>query len=160
MPKLGEEFVVTDYLRPPYFVPETKIISDLLREFRGRKLHVAIVVDDYGGVAGLVTLEDILEEIVGEIQDEHDSESEEWRLQPDGSCIVDASLRFDKLEEILDAEFQQHENDTIGGLIYDLVGSVPSEGTAVRWNNLEFTVLKLDGQRILSVRVTTINAKA
>lgn len=160
MPKLGEEFVITDYLRPPYFVPETKIIGDLLREFRGRKLHVAIVVDDYGGVAGLVTLEDILEEIVGEIQDEHDSEPEESCLQPDGSYIVDASLRFEKLEEILDTEFQQDENDTVGGLIYDLVGSVPSAGTKVRWNNLELTVLKLDGQRILSVRVATVNTEA
>ncbi|MCD6250598.1 MAG: HlyC/CorC family transporter [candidate division Zixibacteria bacterium] len=153
LPQPGEEFVISKYLRNPYFVPETKIIGDLLREFRTRKLHLAMVVDEYGGVAGLVTLEDILEEIVGEIQDEHDSEPEECQVQPDGSYIVDAAMQLDKLQERLETEFHQDENDTVGGLIYDLVGSVPEVGTCVSWNDLQFEVLGLDGQRILSVRV-------
>jgi CBS domain containing-hemolysin-like protein len=153
LPQPGEEFVISNYLRSPYFVPETKIIGDLLREFRARKLHLAIVVDEYGGVAGLVTLEDILEEIVGEIQDEHDSEPEECQAQPDGSHIVDAAMRLDRLQERLDTEFQQDENDTVGGLIYDLVGSVPDVGARVTWNDLQFEVLGLIGQRILTVRV-------
>jgi len=153
MPQPGEEFVISNYLRQPFFVPGTKVIGDLLREFRARKLHVAIVVDDYGGVAGLVTLEDILEEIVGEIQDEHDAEQDEYRLLSDGSYVVDAALRLEKLQEILETEFQQDENDTVGGLIYDLVGSVPSEGTRLVWNDLELEILRLEGQRILSVRV-------
>lgn len=152
-PQPGEGFVIGDYLRRPYFVPETMIIGDLLREFRARKLHLAIVADEYGGVAGVVTLEDILEEIVGEIQDEHDSESEECQLQSDGSHIVDAAMRLDRLQERLETEFQQDENDTVGGLIYDLVGSVPQVGARVSWNDLQFEVLGLDGPRILTVRV-------
>jgi len=153
LPQPGEEFIINDYLRKPYFVPETKIIGELLREFRTRKLHLALVVDEYGGLAGLVTLEDILEEIVGEIQDEHDSEPEECQVQPDGSHIVDAAMRLDRLQERLKTEFQQDENDTVGGLIYDLVGSVPEVGIRVNWNDLQFEVLGLDGPRILTVRV-------
>jgi magnesium and cobalt transporter len=153
-PRPGEEFVVSDYLRQPYFVPETKVIGELLREFRAHKFHVAIVVDDYGGVAGLVTLEDILEEIVGEIQDEHDSEEDDIRLQPDGSYVVDAALRLDKLQELLGTSFEQDENATVGGLFYDLVESVPEVNREVDWNGVRLTVLKLDGQRILAVRVS------
>lgn len=153
-PRPGEEFVVSDYLRQPYFVPETKVIGELLREFRAHKFHVAIVVDDYGGVAGLVTLEDILEEIVGEIQDEHDSEEDDVRLQPDGSYVVDAALRLDKLQELLGTSFEQDENATVGGLFYDLVESVPEVNREVDWNGVRLTVLKLDGQRILAVRVS------
>ena len=155
LPKPGEEFVFTDYLRRPFFVPETKVIGDLLREFRARKLHVAVVVDDYGGVGGLVTLEDILEEIVGEIQDEHDRESEEFRRSPDGSLVVDAGMRLEKLQEVLGTEFEQDEHATVGGLIYDLVGSVPEPDQEVWWHRIRFHILKLDGQRILSVRVGT-----
>ncbi|MEW5795864.1 MAG: hemolysin family protein [Candidatus Zixiibacteriota bacterium] len=153
LPRPGEEFVITDYLRRPYFVPETKVIGDLLREFRSRKLHVAVVVDDYGGVSGLVTLEDILEEIVGEIQDEHDTEDEDIRRQSDGSLVVDANLRLEKLQELLETEYPQDENATVGGLIYDLVGSVPTINQEVAWHSLRLRVLGLDGQRILSVRV-------
>ncbi len=154
LPKPGEEFVITDYLRRPFFVPETKVIGDLLREFRARKLHVAVAVDDYGGVAGLVSLEDILEEIVGEIQDEHDSESEEFSRQPDGSLVVDAGMRLEKLQEVLGTEFEQDEHATVGGLIYDLVGSVPEPDQEVWWHRIRFHILKLDGQRILLVRVS------
>jgi CBS domain containing-hemolysin-like protein len=155
LPKPGEEFVITDYLRRPFFVPETKVIGDLLREFRSRKLHVAVVVDDYGGVSGVVTLEDILEEIVGEIQDEHDSEVDECRKLADGSLVVDAGLQLQKLQEILGTEFEQDEHTTVGGLIYDLVGSVPDADQEIHWHHIRFQVLKLDGQRILSVRVLT-----
>ncbi len=154
LPQPGEEFIITNYLRHPYFVPEMMIIGDLLREFRSRKLHVAIVVDDYGGVAGLVTLEDILEEIVGEIQDEHDSEVEEFRVQGEGKYLVDPALRLERLEELLDADYQIDENDTVGGLIYDMVGSVPVEGTRLTWHDLTLEVAKVDGQRITSVRIT------
>ncbi len=154
LPRPGEEFVIADYLREPYFVPETKVIGELLREFRTRKLHVAIVVDDYGGVAGLVTLEDILEEIVGEIQDEHDSEADEYRLLPDGSYLVDASFRLDRLQQLLGTDHQQDENATVGGLLYDLVGSVPSEGTSLVWHDLTLEILKLEGQRIKSIKIT------
>ncbi len=157
MPEPGEEFVIANYLRKPFFVPESKVIGDLLREFRSRKLHIAIVVDEYGGVAGLVTLEDILEEIVGEIQDEHDSEEDEFRRLTDGRYLVDAALRMEKLQDYLQSEYDHGENDTVGGLIYDLVGSVPDEGQCVRWHDFEFEVVHVDGQRILSVKVRRRN---
>jgi CBS domain containing-hemolysin-like protein len=153
LPRPGEEFVITDYLRQPYFVPETKVIGELLREFRARKFHVAIVVDDYGGVSGLVTLEDILEEIVGEIRDEHDREEDDIRPQPDGTYIVDAALRLDRLQEHLGTSFEQDENATVGGLFYDLVGSVPQAQREVDWNGVRLTALELDGQRIVTVMV-------
>jgi len=98
MPKPGEEFVMAKYLRKPFFVPESKVIGDLLREFRIKKLHIAVVVDEYGGVSGLVTLEDILEEIVGEIQDEYDSEEAMFIKLSDGRYLVDASLPVDELQ--------------------------------------------------------------
>lgn len=152
MPKPGEEFVIADYLRKPYFIPESKVISELQQEFQSRKQHIAIVVDEYGGVAGLVTLEDILEEIVGEIRDEHDVEEDEFSRQPDGSYLVDASLRMEKLQDYLDVDYEQEE-DTLGGLIYDLVGSVPAEHTTIRWHDLSLEVMVVDGQRIKKVRV-------
>ncbi len=153
MPQPGEEFIITKYLRKPYFVPESKVIGDLLREFKEKKLHIAVVVDEYGGISGLVTLEDILEEIVGEIQDEHDTEELPIAEQPDGSYLVDASFRVEELQDHMDTDYEQGEYDTIGGLIYDLVGSVPVEGAKVRWHNLEFEVLSREGQRIKRVGV-------
>ncbi len=153
MPKPGEEFVISDYLRKPFFVPESKVIGDLLREFRSRKLHIAIVVDEYGGVAGLVTLEDILEEIVGEIRDEHDSEEDEIRRLSDGRYVVDASLRVEKLQDSLSIDYDQQDYDTVGGLIYDLVGSVPGLGDHVKWHDIDFEIVEVDGQRIKTVKV-------
>jgi len=153
MPKPGEEFVIADYLRKPFFVPESKVIGELLREFRSRKLHIAMVADEYGGVAGLVTLEDILEEIVGEIRDEHDTEVDEIRRLSDDRYIVDASLRVEKLQDRLDIDYNQENYDTVGGLIYDLVGSVPGRGDHVKWHDIDFEIVEVDGQRIKTVRV-------
>ncbi|UCC44491.1 MAG: HlyC/CorC family transporter [Candidatus Zixiibacteriota bacterium] len=156
MPRPGEEFVIGKYLRKPFFVPETKIIGDLLREFRARQLHIAVVVDEYGGVSGLVTLEDILEEIVGEIQDEHDSEEAVFVRLSEGHYLVDASMLVDELQHRLGTDFEQGEYDTVGGLVYDLVGSVPDEGARVIWQNLELTVTKCEGQRIRQVSVRVL----
>lgn len=147
------EFSLADFLRTPYFIPESMVISDLLREFRARQLHIAIVVDEYGGVAGLVTLEDILEEIVGEIQDEHDFEEAEWRVLPDGRHEVDASLSVERLQEYLETDYPQGDYETVGGLIYDLVGSVPSQGEKISWRDVEFEISELEGQRIRAVLV-------
>jgi len=153
MPEPGEKFVIEDYLREPYFVPETKIIGELLQEFKARRLHIAIAVDEYGGVAGLVTLEDILEEIFGEIQDEHDAEEAEFAPLPDGRYRVSAGLLVEKLQDYLDTDYEQGDYDTVGGLIYDLVGSVPREGQRVRWNDIEFELERVEGQRIHHVIV-------
>lgn len=153
LPGPGEEFAIADHLREPYFVPETKVISELLREFKTKHLHIAMVADEYGGVAGLVTLEDIIEEIFGEIQDEHDWEEAEFTLLNDGSYLVSPGLLVEELQEKLDTDYEQSDYDTVGGLIYDLVGSVPKEGQRLRWHELEFEVVRVEGQRIISVRV-------
>ncbi|HUV31040.1 MAG TPA: hemolysin family protein [Acidobacteriota bacterium] len=153
MPKPGEEFVISRYLRKPSFVPESKVIGDLLREFRAKKQHIAIVVDEYGGVSGLVTLEDILEEIVGEIQDEHDAEEAPFVKLLDGQYLVDASLLVEDLQESLGTDYEQGDYDTVGGLIYDLVSSVPDEGAKVSWHGFEFEVIRVEGQRIKKVKV-------
>ncbi|UCE25314.1 MAG: HlyC/CorC family transporter [Candidatus Zixiibacteriota bacterium] len=152
-PERGEKFVIDDYLRKPYFVPETKVIGELLREFKDKRQHIALVADEYGGLAGLVTLEDIIEEIFGEIQDEHDAEVAEYLELGDGQYIVSASLMVEKLQDYLDTDYEQGDYDTVGGLIYDLVGSVPTQGQKIQWNDLEFEVGKVEGQRILRVKV-------
>lgn len=153
MPEPGEVFDIQKYLREPYFVPENMVISRLLTEFKSRRLHIAIVADEYGGVAGLVTLEDIIEEIFGEIQDEYDWEEEKITKLPDGRYLFDAGMMVEKMQDFFDTEFSQGEFDTVGGMIYDLVGSVPGEGQTIKWNDYEFEIAKVDGQRILRVKV-------
>lgn len=153
MPDAGEKFVITKYLRKPYFVPATKVIGELLAEFKARRLHIAVVADEYGGVAGLVTLEDIIEEIFGEIQDEHDWEQAEFTRMADGQYRVNAGLLVEKLQDYLDTDYEQGDYETVGGLIYDLVGSVPREGQKIKWHDIEFQVDKVEGQRILFVKV-------
>jgi len=153
MPEPGEKFIITDYLRKPYFVPETKVIGELLREFKDQRLHIAMVADEYGGTAGLVTLEDIIEEIFGEIQDEHDWEEADFTRLPDGRYRVNASLLVEKLQDYLDTDYEPGDYDTVGGLIYHLVGSVPREGQKIKWHDLEFEVDLVEGQRIKYVKV-------
>lgn len=153
MPDAGEKFVITRYLRKPYFVPATKVIGELLGEFKARRLHIAMVADEYGGVAGLVTLEDIIEEIFGEIQDEHDWEEAEFTKLAEGQYRVNAGLLVEKLQDYLDTDYEQGDYETVGGLIYDLVGSVPREGQKIRWHDVEFQIDKVEGQRILFVKV-------
>lgn len=151
----GEESIqIHQFLRTPLVVPETKVIGELLREFRLKKVHLAIVADEYGGTAGLITLEDILEQIVGEIQDEHDIEEGAFQRQTDGSVLIDAALLVEDLQQEVGTDFDADpEFDTVGGLIYALVGSVPAEGRTVRWHSLEFRVEKVSGQRISRIRL-------
>ncbi len=152
-PEPGERFNITKYIRKPFIVPESKIIGELLKEFKYKHQHIAIVVDEYGGVSGLVTLEDIIEEIFGEIQDEHDSEEDDIVRLKNGRYKVNATLLIETLQDFLDTEYDQGNYDTVGGLIYDLVGSVPDEGQRVKWNDIEFEICEVEGQRILTVKV-------
>jgi len=156
-PEQGVKFRIDDYLRQPYIVPESKIIGELLREFKLQRLHIAIAVDEYGGTAGLVTLEDIIEEIFGEIQDEYDKEEAEFVKLPDGRWRVPGSLMVEKLQDRLDTDHDQADYDTVGGLIYDLIGSVPKQNQKIQWNNLEFEVEQIEGQRILNVLVRLLH---
>lgn len=153
LPEPGETFIINKLLRTPYFVPETKIIGRLLSEFKSKRLHIAMVVDEYGGVAGLVTLEDIIEEIFGEIRDEHDWEEDEFASMTDGSYLVDGKLLVEDLQEKLNTNYEQGDYDTVGGLIYHLVGSVPRVAQKIKWHDIEFEIDKIEGQRIVSVKV-------
>ncbi|MFN2431778.1 MAG: hemolysin family protein [Gemmatimonadota bacterium] len=147
-------------VREPFFVPESKKIDDLLREFQHGGRHMAIVVDEYGGTAGLVTIEDILEEIVGEIQDEHDVEEPLWALQPDGSFVVDARMDLDDFGEVVAARIEGDGFETVGGLVYSLLGRVPEAGEEVVSGGLTLRVTELDGRRIQKLHVSRLPAEA
>lgn len=154
MPEAGEAFDLKKYLRKPYFVSENKVIGDLLTEFKLGSHHIAIAMEEHGGVAGLVTLEDIIEEIVGDIRDEQEPEETEFASLPDGRFLVNASMRVEKLQDYLHTEYEQEDYETVGGLIYHLIGSVPKPGQKVKWHDLEFEVDKIERRRIKYVRVT------
>lgn len=146
--------------RKPYFIPETKKIAELLREMKKEKTHIAIVMDEYGGTAGLITMEDILEEIVGEIRDEYDVGEEDLIKKLDEENYrVSAKLSIADLNETLGTDLPEKEFETVGGYIYDLVGSVPEEGKILESSGLKFTVEKVVGQRIKTVKITKIKSE-
>ncbi len=140
-------------LRPAYFVPETKKVDDLLREMQQRRTHIAVVVDEYGGTAGLVTVEDILEEIVGEIQDEYDAEEPIFEQVAEGEYVLDARMDLDDVNHMLGTELPTDSADTLGGLIYSILGHIPSSGEQLRIDELSIEVLSVTGRRIRKVRV-------
>jgi putative hemolysin len=143
-------------LRPAVFVPEQKRVAELLREMQTKQFHMAIVVDEHGGTAGLVTMEDLLEEIVGEITDEYDVEAPGPERLPDGSLRVPGRMSIDDLSEELGVELPDTEWDTVGGLVFNLLGHVPEEGEAVRFQGLEFRTERVQGRRIALVRITRV----
>ena len=148
----GDE-LVGDHLRDAHFVPETKQVSQMLREMQERKLHMAIVVDEYGGTAGLITLEDVIEELVGEIVDEFDTEEDSVERQDDGVLLVPGKMLIDDLDDLLGAELPKGSWDTIGGLLLDLVGGVPEEGEAAEVTGYRLVAEKIDGRRVDRVRI-------
>lgn len=146
---------VDGVMRPAYFVPDGKRVDDLLREFKEEKVHLAVVVDEYGGTAGLVTLEDVIEEIVGEIQDEYDREEEMFEAVGPDMALVNAKIPIDDLNERFNISIPADVHDTLGGYIFDLVDRVPSEGETFedRESGLSFKVERVDRQRIARVRI-------
>ena len=146
-PKRAEEVC-----HEPYFVPETKPISELLREMQANQQHMAIVVDEFGGTAGIVTIEDLIEEIVGEIVDEFDDE-EPMVIEVDGEFLVDARLGVDDLAALVGTDLPSDEWDTVGGLVLELAGRVPEEGERFDHDGLTFTTMEVQGRRVAKVRV-------
>ena len=144
---------VSESMRPAKFIPESKEVSDLLREMQEEKFHLAIVVDEYGGTAGLVTLEDLLEELVGDIVDEFDVEEPTVERCADGSVLVSALYSVDDADQLLGAELPQGPWDTVGGLMLDLVGRVPDPGDSVEVKGFRLTALDVRGRRIGRVRI-------
>ena len=147
---------VRSILRTPVFVPESMTVDDLLHELQRRKVHLAIVLDEYGGTAGLVTIEDLLEEIVGEIQDEYDEEEPMIVQLTEDEARVDGRASVDDLEELFDTSLgleDEDEYDTIGGLIYHRIGGVPKPGDRVQTDGLTLTVETTNGKRVGKVLV-------
>ncbi|HZP43892.1 MAG TPA: hemolysin family protein [Candidatus Binatia bacterium] len=143
-----------DLVRPAHFVPETKKATELLREMRREKFHMAIVIDEYGSAAGLVTLEDLLEELVGEIADEHDVEEREVEPLGGGRYRVDASLPIHELSELLATELPRDRWNTVGGLMFGLLGTIPAEGQSLVLGGFRFTAEKVQGRRVTTVLVS------
>jgi len=142
-----------DMVRKPYFVPETMKIGRLLREFQVRKIHIAVVVDEFGVVAGIVTLEDLVEEIVGEIQDEYDEEEKEVVPMPDGSKRVQARMDLDDFNELFEVEIPEGDYDTIGGFVISLLGRLPNVGEEVSYESHSFKATEVEGQRLMKIVV-------
>jgi CBS domain containing-hemolysin-like protein len=152
----NKEFEIRQFIRKPFVIPETKMLDELLQELKKSRIHIALVVDEYGGTSGLVTMEDIIEVIVGDIQDEHDFERTEIVKLDDGSVRVDANVSMEDLADFLDIEFEDERFETVGGLIYDLAGTLPEVGQVLEQSPLKFTVEKVSGQRIETIRIHLI----
>lgn len=150
----GANGTLRELVRPAVFVPEQKRVAELLREMQKDKFHMAVVIDEYGGTAGLVTLEDLLEEIVGEIVDEYDVEGPKVERLPDGGLRVAGGTPIDEVNELLEVELPDTDWDTVGGLMFNLLGHVPDEDEAVDFQGLEFRAERVQGRRILTVRIT------
>jgi putative hemolysin len=150
------EVQVRELSRKANFVPETKRVAELLPEMQKQKSHMAIVVDEHGGTAGLVTLEDLIEELVGEIVDEYDVEEPPIEPLPGGDVRVNARMPIDELNELLEAEFPEGDYDTVGGLVYYLLGHVPSEGETVDYDGRRLRAERVQGRRIGRVRISKL----
>jgi magnesium and cobalt transporter len=150
-----DDFNLSSHLRKPTFIPESKRLNVLLREFRINRHHMAVVVDEYGGIAGLVTIEDVLEQIVGEIEDEHDADDDDGNIKPfdDDGFIVKALTPIEDFNEHFDVGLPDDEFDTIGGLVTRQFGHLPVKGETVDYDGFNFTVLASDNRRIRLIQV-------
>ena len=154
----NDQVPLREMLRPAYFVPETKKVDELLAEMQAQRIHMGIVVDEYGGVAGLVTLEDIVEEIVGEIHDEYDSAGEEALFQEitEDDYIFQGRIDLDDFNEVMNSVLSKDESDTLAGYLYDQMGRVPQGGESIQVDGLSFTIEQVSGRRIRRVRVLRV----
>ena len=156
---LNEPFEILKLLHKPFFVPESKHIDDLLRELRRRKVHIAVAVDEYGGVSGIVCMEDILEEIIGDIQDEFDNEKEDILDLGGNAWMCDARVNLDDLSGHIGIELPLEDFDTLGGFVFDLFGKIPVKYEKAVWHDLEFIVQEIDGRKINTVKIIRNNAE-
>jgi CBS domain containing-hemolysin-like protein len=148
-----EELLIEKLLKKPFFVPGSKHIDDLLRELRRRRVHIAVVVDEYGGVSGIVCMEDIIEEIVGDIQDEFDNEREDILKLGQGSYLCDARVNLEDLSDELGVKLPVDEFDTLGGFVFDLFGKIPVKYEKVAFEGNDFIIQDVDGHKINTVKV-------
>jgi CBS domain containing-hemolysin-like protein len=149
----GGSFALSDLVRKPFFVPASKRIDSLLKEFRRKRVHIALVVDEYGGVSGIVCLEDIIEEIVGEIRDEFEEEREDVVRLGDSSWLCDARADLDLVNRETGLELPADDFDTLGGYVFALFGKIPARYERASADGLDFTVQDMEGHRITSVKI-------
>lgn len=167
LPYVGRENLTADFkwqslMREPYYVPESRMIDDLLEDFRSRRVHLAIVIDEFGGTQGIVTLEDVLEEIVGDIDDEYDDEKKTYRLSPDGSWVFDGKTLlndFFRVTELDEDDYADVTEDceTLGGMLLAIKGDFPKDKESIVYGRCRFLVLSVKNHRIVNVRVRVMN---
>jgi CBS domain containing-hemolysin-like protein len=149
----NENFKIQDLVRKPFFVPESKHIHEILREFRRRRVHIAVVVDEYGGVSGIICMEDILEEIIGDIQDEFDNEEEDILSLGGGAWLCGARVNLEDLAEELGIGLPVEDFDTLGGFVFDLFGKIPVRYEKALYQGHEFIVQNMEGHKINTVKI-------
>ncbi len=149
----GRDIDVAATLRKPFFVPESKRLDSLLREMRRRRVHIAVAVDEFGGVSGIVCMEDIIEEIVGDIQDEFDNEREDILTIGDDVYLCDARVNIADIQELLDIPLPDEDYDTLGGFVFDLFGKIPVKFEKVAFENLHFVVQDMEGHKIKTIKI-------
>lgn len=156
------QITVAKFMRPPYFIPDTKNIDALLHEFQAKKVHIAVAIDEYGGTAGMVTIEDLLEVVFGDIVDEHDEEEEELiKVIDDHTIEISAKTDIDELEKCMgDLVIESQDFETVGGLLVSILGEIPKPGDTVTYQHLKFTILDADKHRIVTVKVECIPENA
>ena len=144
-------------IRKPFYVPESKRIDTLLREFKRRHVHIAIAIDEYGGISGIICMEDIIEQIVGDIQDEFDNEQEDIIAVGENLWLCDARVNIDDLNEKIETSIPNEEFDTLGGFVFDLFGKIPAKFEKASWNGLDFIVQEMEGHRINQIKILKRN---
>lgn len=149
----GKELDIRALVRKAYFVPESKKIDSLLLEFKRRRVHIAVAVDEYGGVSGIVCMEDVIEEIVGDIQDEFDNETEEVKELAPHVYLCDTRINIEELNEKTGLNLPFDDFDTLGGFVFDLFGKIPTKYEQIEWNHLEFIIQEMDNHKIKSVKI-------
>jgi CBS domain containing-hemolysin-like protein len=149
-------FDISTLARKPFFVPVSKHIDDLLRELRRKRVHIAVVVDEYGGVSGIVCMEDIIEEIIGDIQDEFDHETEDVVKLDEGTWLCDARVNLEFLAEETNIELPVDDDfDTLGGFVFDLFGKIPVKNEKIEYKDYDFIIQEMDGHKINSIKIVT-----
>lgn len=149
----NEEIALDKIIRKAFFVPESKRIDSLLREFKRRHVHIALAVDEYGGISGIVCMEDIIEEIVGDIQDEFDNEREDILSIGEKIWLCDARVNLEDLNENINSNFPTEDFDTLGGFVLDLFGRIPVKYEKINWKNYEFIIQDMEGHRVNLIKV-------
>lgn len=144
---------ISELMRKPLFVPETKNIDDLFKELKNQRIHIAIVVDEYGGTSGLVTIEDLIEEIVGDIQDEYDIEEDEFVMISEGEYVADARIDIDELSDKLGVSISKEDYDTLGGFLVHMSNKIPAVNDDILYEDITFTIIEADERRVAKVGI-------